>query len=82
MTIIYWGPVDSGKHHLREYAKANLKTWTKWEQFSATKYSYTDIMTREIFTNEDDTYVSTHEMQTMVMYIKCKIMVKINYQIV
>ena len=62
MTIIYWGPVDSGKHHLREYAKANLKTWTKWEQFSATKYSYTDIMTREIFTNEDDTYVSTHEI--------------------
>tara|TARA_B100000902_G_scaffold274696_1_gene260540 strand:+ start:408 stop:1289 length:882 start_codon:yes stop_codon:yes gene_type:complete len=45
--------VDYGKHHLREYARANKKTFTKWEQFSATRFSFTDVTTREVFTNEN-----------------------------
>ena len=41
MTFIYWGAVDTGKHHLQEYAEVNRKSFVTWRKTSAKKYNYT-----------------------------------------
>ena len=49
MTFIYWGAVDSGKHHVKHFAKINGKSWCKWERDFACKYSHTDIIHKDVY---------------------------------
>tara|TARA_B100001175_G_C19505796_1_gene640786 strand:- start:2474 stop:3271 length:798 start_codon:yes stop_codon:yes gene_type:complete len=66
MTFIYWGAVDTGKHHLQEYAKANKKSFVTWRKTSAKKYSFTsDKQIREYYytdeTNRTEEDLSEYE---------------------